>query len=113
MRKLWIARDKRNNQLSIFKTRPIKDTAKNVFISSVAKHADGLGIGMTDCIGVIYDENEFPDVTWDNSPKMIEIGVIDDKHNILPSIQQRLHQIKTLHPEFSKIIGENFWDLLA
>ena len=60
--KLWIARD-RDNSLALFKTRPIN-------------HADLCWIPRedVDCGNYInLPESEFPEVTFENSPKMIEI----------------------------------------
>ena len=60
--KLWIARD-RDNSLALFKTRPIN-------------HADLCWIPRedVDCGNYInLPESEFPEVTFENSPKEIEI----------------------------------------
>lgn len=60
--KLWIARD-RDNSLALFKTRPIN-------------HADMCWIPRedVDCGNYInLPESEFPEITFENSPKMIEI----------------------------------------
>lgn len=60
--KLWIARDK-DNSLALFKTRPIN-------------HADMCWFPRedVDCGNyIILPESEFPDVTFDNSPKEINV----------------------------------------
>lgn len=60
--KLWIARD-RDNSLALFKTRPIN-------------HADICWIPRedVDCGNYInLPESKFPEITFENSPKMIEI----------------------------------------
>lgn len=60
--KFWIARDK-DNSLALFKTRPIN-------------HADMCWVPRedVDCGNYInLPESEFPDVTFDNSPKEINV----------------------------------------
>lgn len=60
--KFWIARD-RDNSLALFKTRPIN-------------HADMCWVPRedVDCGNYInLPESEFPEVTFDNSPKEINV----------------------------------------
>lgn len=60
--KFWIARDK-DNSLALFKTRPIN-------------HADMCWVPREDidCGNYInLPESEFPDITFDNSPKEINV----------------------------------------
>ena len=60
--KFWIARD-RDNSLALFKTRPIN-------------HADLCWVPRedVDCGNYInLPESEFPEVTFDNSPKEIDV----------------------------------------
>lgn len=60
--KFWIARDK-DNSLALFKTRPIN-------------HADMCWVPRedVDCGNYInLPESEFPEVTFDNSPKEINV----------------------------------------
>lgn len=60
--KFWIARD-RDNSLTLFKTRPIN-------------HADMCWVPRedVDCGNYInLPESEFPEVTFDNSPKEINV----------------------------------------
>lgn len=60
--KLWIARD-RDNSLALFKTKPIN-------------HADTCWIPRedVDCGSYInLQESEFPEITWENSPKEFEL----------------------------------------
>ncbi len=60
--KLYLARDK-DNTLTLFKTKPIN-------------HADTYWMPRedVDCGNyIILPDNEHPEITFDNSPKMIEI----------------------------------------
>lgn len=70
----WIARDKLN-YLALFKSRPILDK-RGYWMSSLAVHSQGLGVAMTDKIGDLFDEDIFPEITFENSPQKIKIELI-------------------------------------
>lgn len=64
---LWIARDK-NKYISLYPSEPKKLKERGVFIP---KH-NGPYIG---CFTM--DKKEFPEVTWENSPKKVELKIIE------------------------------------
>lgn len=61
--KLWIARDK-NEYLYLYTEEPKRESEKFI-----------LGTFSSECIGI--NGESFPEVTWENSPKQVELKLID------------------------------------
>lgn len=57
---MWIARDE-NKDLYLYEREPIKEY--DYFYSSY--------------VSIELDKNLFPEVTWENSPKQVELKLID------------------------------------
>ena len=69
---LWIARD-RDDSLNLFKSKPVRDT-KGYFRSSIVVNQGNIGI--SDRLLSIWECDLFPEVTWENSPKKVELKLL-------------------------------------
>lgn len=71
---MWIARDK-NKQLFVFTEKPVRDEYYSTFYGD-------------ECLEL--NKDEFPEITWENSP--IKIETISNKI-ISTSLEQRIYEI--------------------
>lgn len=99
--KLWIARDKDGN-LFLYGAEPIV----NKYFKDRFEIYGSVGNGAIRYLGKML----FPSITWENSPQEVEIKLCND--NTLDILKEKLSKMKSLHPEFAKIIEEDFWNLV-
>ena len=64
--KLWIARDP-DDVLFLYKSKPQYHSVSAIFVAT-----DGVWINLSD-----YDMDDFPEVTFENSPQEIELKLIE------------------------------------
>lgn len=69
MLELWIARDK-DDSLNLFKSKPVRDNY-GYFRSSIV--VNQCNTDMSDRLLTIWDSDLFPEVTWENSPQLVEL----------------------------------------
>ena len=69
--KLWIARDKRGF-LRVWDGKPEWDDKIGLWCCEA---------GTVDFMSFPFKSDEFPEVTWENSPQQVELKLIEDDHS--------------------------------
>lgn len=68
--KLWIARDE-DGTLSLYYNRPIRE------IGSYDRGVYSKGYFYGECTSMYLDKDDFPEITYENSPQQVEVNIID------------------------------------